>query len=185
MERSAELSNASERRASGQNGLEIRDLEQRIISGPVVPYGAETRVGGYTESFARGAFDGTDTGNVPLLVSHRHADLPVGRSLALTDGESALTGEFQLSNTRDADEIMTLANDGVPLGLSVGFKPIEDKWNQDRTKVVRVRAYLGEVSVVGMPQYQQSRVMSVRADEQGANALARSPRLTIARLARP
>ena len=174
-----------ERRAFGANGLEVRDAEQRIIAGPVVPYGTETRVGGYTESFAPNAFQGTEVGGVPLLVSHQHAGLPIGRTLTLDDTPTALTGEWQLSQTRDADEVLALAHDGVPLGLSVGFAPIEDRWNKDRSKVVRVRAMLGEVSVVGLPAYRGNRVASVRAHDQVSDASDTYPRLTIARLTRP
>jgi uncharacterized protein len=168
-----------ERRAFGTGALEVRDAEQRIIGGPVVPYGTETRIGRYTESFQRGAFEGVDVAQVPLLVSHQHAGLPIGRTLSLSDEQRALVGEWQLSETRDSDDVLALARDGVPLGLSVGFSPVEDRWNKDRTKVVRVRATLGEVSVVGMGAYRDAKVTSVRADEHTP-----TPRLTIARLIR-
>jgi HK97 family phage prohead protease len=115
------------------HGLEIRDAEQRIIAGPLMPYDTPTKIGTYTESFARGAFEGVDPAEVPLLVSHRHADLPIGRTLTLTDGDHALVAEWQLSETRDSDEVLALARDGVPLGLSVGFQPITDKWSNDRS----------------------------------------------------
>jgi HK97 family phage prohead protease len=175
--------------------IEVRDAEQRIIAGPVVPYGTETRIGSYVESFTRGAFDGADPADVPLLVSHQHAALPVGRTLRLTDEPSALVGEWQLSRTRDADDVLSLACDGVPIGLSVGFQPIDDRWTKDRSKVVRVRAHLGEVSVVGMPAYRDAKVTSVRHGARAdtttnttaiiPSATARTPRLTIARLTRP
>ncbi len=171
-----------ERRAFGTQGLEIRDAEQRISAGAVIPYDTPTRIGGYTESFARGAFDGVEPPEVPLLVSHQHAGLPIGRTISLVDGEHALVGEWQLSQTRDADEVLQLARDQVPLGLSVGFAPVEDRWNSDRTRVVRVRARLGEVSVVGVPAYEDAKVTSVRADEGGRPPS--SPRLMIARLTR-
>jgi len=167
------------RHAYGRAGLEVRDAEQRIISGAIVPYGVETRVGGYVESFAPGAFTTAVPADVPLLVAHRHAQLPIGRTATLTDEPGALVGEFQLSDTRDADEVLALARDHVPLGLSVGFIPTEDKWNRDRTKVVRVRATLGEVSVVGLPAYRDAKVTAVRADDQPP-----TPRLAVARLYR-
>jgi len=167
------------RHAYGRAGLEVRDAEQRVIAGPIVPWNVETRVGGYLESFTPGAFTGATPDDVPLLVAHRHAQLPIGRAATLTDEAAALTGEFVLSDTRDADEVLVLARDGVPLGLSVGFIPIEDKWNRDRTRVVRIRATLGEVSVVGIPAYRDARVTAVRADDQPP-----TPRLAVARLLR-
>lgn len=145
------------------SALELRDADQRTLAGVVVPYDSPTKVAGYTESFQRGAFADTDPAAVPLLVSHRHADLPVGRTVSLTDEPGGLQGEWVLSETRDADEVLALARDGVALGLSVGFSPIEDRWSRDRRRVTRLRARLGEVSVVGVPQYPESMVSAVRS----------------------
>jgi uncharacterized protein len=168
-----------EHRSYEAGTLEVRDAEQRILAGDVVPYGTEIRVGGYTESFAPGAFDGVEPAGIPLLVAHQHAALPVGRTTSLTDTPAALVGEWRVSDTRDGDEVLSLARDGVPLGLSVGFQPVEDKWNSDKTKVVRVRAQLGEISVVGLPAYRDARVTSVRADDETTST---HPRIAVARL---
>jgi Phage portal protein/Caudovirus prohead serine protease len=99
--------------------------------------------------------------------------LRIGRTLSLEEGTIGLSGEWQLSRTSDADEVLSLARDGVPLGLSVGFQPIESKWKG--RNVTRVRARLGEVSVVGVPQYAESMVSAVRSS---------TPRLDAARLLR-
>jgi HK97 family phage prohead protease len=116
---------------------------------------------------------------VPLLVAHRHAALPIGRAAALTEENARLAGEFTLAETRDADEVLTLAREGVPLGLSVGFAPAPggDRWNRDRTAVVRTRAVLAEVSVVGVPAYPTATVTGVRAATG-----QRTPLLHLARL---
>ncbi len=156
--------------------VEVR-ADGRTLVGTVVPYGVETRIGSYVESFARGAFEGTDSAAVPLLVAHRHAALPIGHAATLHDEPERMAGEFTLSETRDADEVLSLARDGVPLGLSIGFAPGEDRWTPDRRKVLRVRATLAEVSVVGLPAYPGARVMAVRA-AQGAG----TPLLHVARL---
>jgi HK97 family phage prohead protease len=116
-----------EHRSYETGTIEVRDAEQRIIAGPVVPYGTEVRVGGYVESFAPGAFPDAQVDTIPLLVSHRHASLPVGRTLSLEDTPSALVGEWQVGETWDGDEVLSLARDRVPLGLSVGFQPVEDQ----------------------------------------------------------
>ena len=148
------------RRAFGLTCIEIR-AENRTLIGTVIPYGQQIRVGGYVESFAKGAF-ATDTA-VPLLVAHRHADLPIGTSVQLVDEDTRLAGEFRLSETRDATEVLALAKDGVPLGLSVGFAPVTDRWSADRKSVVRVRAHLAEVSVVAVGAYPDAKVEAVRA----------------------
>jgi HK97 family phage prohead protease len=161
------------RRAFGLTDVEIRS-EARILVGTVVPYNQQIRVGGYLESFAKGAFT-TDTA-VPLLVAHRHAHLPIGASVQLVDEDTRLAGEFVLSDTRDADEVLALAKDGVPLGLSVGFAPITDNWSADRKSVVRLRAHLAEISVVGVPAYADARIEAVRAAQRQP-----APLLAIAR----
>jgi len=174
-----------ERRAWGSQGLEIRSEEERVLSGTLVPYGTPTKIGGYTEEFRAGAFAGTLPELVPLLTGHAHASLPVGRTLTLTDEAHALTGEWRVAETQAGDEVMALARDGVPLCLSIGFRPTHDQWSRDRTHVVRAKATLDEVSVVGVGAYSEAKVTSVRADEQVSNALDTSPRLHIARLLRP
>lgn len=145
-------------------GLELRDdRDGRTLVGIVVPYDTETRIGNYLERFAPGAFDGTDPGTVPLLTSHEHAALPIGRTLTLSEETRGLIAEFHLAETPKGDEVLALARAGVPLGLSVGFRPQVDQWNGDRSKVTRVRAALHEVSVVGVPAYADARVEAVRA----------------------
>lgn len=169
-----------ERRSFALHELHLR-ADGRTLLGTVVPYGQEIRVGGYRESFARGAFGGTDPAAVPLLVAHRHAGLPIGRATVLDDRAEALHGEFTVSETREGDEVLSLVADGVPLGLSVGFAPAPggDRWTADRSAVVRTRAVLAEVSVVGVPAYAGARVGGVRsADDRGR------PLLALARLLR-
>jgi HK97 family phage prohead protease len=168
------------RRAFGLTDLEVRADGRRLL-GTVVPYGTEITVGRYREQFARGAFAGTDPAAVPLLVAHRHAHLPIGRAASLVEEDQRLAGEFELSETRDADEVLTLARDGVRLGLSVGFAPAPggDQWNHDRTRVVRTRAVLAEVSVVGVPAYPGACIDTVRA-----HSTHDAPLLRLARLLR-
>jgi HK97 family phage prohead protease len=160
-------------RSHALTDVEIR-AETRTLAGTVLPYGTQARIGGYVESFARGAFADAET--VPLLISHRHAALPIGTSVALVDEPARLAGEFKLSETRDADEVLSLAKDGVPLGFSVGFVPDQDRWTRDHKWVVRVRAKLVEVSVVAVGAYAGARVETVRA-----NAPATTPLLHLAR----
>ncbi len=161
-------------------GLEIRE-DGRTLVGVVVPYGTETRIGRYRERFAPGAFAGTDAEAVPLLAAHAHADLPIGRTISLVEEERGLVGTFLVADSVKGQEVLALARDGVPLGLSVGFVPTEDRWNADRTHVVRVRARLAEVSVVGVPAYPGARVEAVRHQDDTPTptpllALARRPR---------
>ena len=162
------------------SGLELRE-DARTLVGVVVPYGVQTRIGRYVESFARGAFAGVEVDQVPLLAAHAHAELPIGRVVDLTEEDRGLIGSFFVADSAKGQEVLALARAGVPLGLSVGFVPTEDRWNADRTQVVRVRARLAEISVVGVPAYPGARVEAVRSlDYQPLArpllALARRPR---------
>lgn len=156
-------------------GLELRD--GRTLVGVVVPYNTDTRIGRYTERFAPGAFTGTLADQVPLLAAHEHASLPIGRTIDLVEEARGLVGTFHVAETPKGEEVLALARAGVPLGLSVGFRPDQDRWNNDRTKVVRVRAQLAEVSVVGVPAYTDARIEAVRAQP----ADHTTPLLTLAR----
>jgi hypothetical protein len=48
------------------------------------------------------------------------------------------------------NEVLALARDGVPLGLSIGFAEVPGgtRWSADRQRVTRIRAALDHVAVV-------------------------------------
>jgi HK97 family phage prohead protease len=147
--------------------IEVR-AEARELLGLAVPYGQETRIGSYIESFARGAFAGVDPSSVPLTASHPRdgSQLPIGVSTELREASEGLHGVWKVSATDRGDEILALAGDAVPLGLSVGFIPELDQWNRDKTRVVRQRASLDHVAVVGRPAYDAARIAAIRAEQQ-------------------
>jgi Escherichia/Staphylococcus phage prohead protease len=165
--------------------LEVRaDGDGRTISGTVMPYGETCKVGGYTESFAPGSFDGTDPAAVKLLVQHDRERLPIGVATSFTDTATGFEGSFKVSKTSPGDDVLELIRDGVVSGLSVGFLPIPDgdRWSADRTRVERTRAQLVEVSVVAWPAYDGARIHDLRSLA-GRNRSG-TPRLTLARLVR-
>jgi len=155
--------------------LELRESE-RILSGRVVPYNIEARVRSFTEVIRPGAFVDADPTQIPLLAVHDHESLPIGRALSLTDGPTGLDAELRVSKTTLGDEVLELIKDGAVGGLSVGFTPIEDRWNATRSRVERIRARLVEISVTNWPAYADARIMAVRSEE-----LLRTPRLAVAR----
>ena len=157
--------------------LELR-ADGRTIAGIAMPYNSPTKVGGYVERFLPGAFADADPAQVPLTTVHDRESLPIGRAVRLTDTQAGLEAELRVSETRLGDEALTLIRDGAVNGLSVGFIPVEDHWDQTRTIVERVKARLVEISLVAFPAYADARVMAVRSDQ----AVQRTPRLTVARL---
>jgi HK97 family phage prohead protease len=166
--------------------LAIRDNgDGRTLVGPLLPWNVPTRVADQgrlvTERFERGALAGTDPARVPLTATHPRdaGTLPIGVTVELEEREDAAWGAWRVSRTALGDEVLELARDGVPLGLSVGFAEVAggSRWSPDRRRVVRTRAALDHVAVVRVPAYAGAGVAAVRAALQPAHRL-----LTLARL---
>jgi phage head maturation protease len=164
--------------------LEVRS-DGRTLEGTLMPWGQPASIvepgGRYVEVFVRNAFDGTDPANVPLTRLHPRtgADLPIGVGVEFDDQPARLRGAWHVSDVEEGNEVLQLARDKVPLGLSVGFAEVPggSRWNHARTRVERVRATLDHVAVVRAPAYPGARITAVR----GAQPLTQ-PRLRVARL---
>jgi HK97 family phage prohead protease len=134
------------------------------------------------ETFERGALADVVAARVPLTATHPQnaGTLPIGRTLAITERDDAAWGEWLVSDTALGNEVLSLARDGVPLGLSVGFMEVPggSRWSADRSRVVRTRAALDHVAVVRVPAYAGAGVVGVR---QGRDARP-TPLLDLARL---
>jgi Escherichia/Staphylococcus phage prohead protease len=157
--------------------LELRE-DGRTLAGLAVPYGVEVRVGTrFTERFTFGAFADARPEDVPVLATHDHEDLPIGRAITLTETPAGLETELRVSKTAAGDDVLELVKDGAVTGLSVGFLPVEDRWNPARTVVERVKAKLVELSLTAFPQYQDARIVAVRGEQEPTRAY----RLSLAR----
>jgi phage head maturation protease len=111
--------------------LQLRDGgDGRTLVGPVMPWGVEARVVDrgreVVERFQRGALVDVDPAKVPLTARHpRDAEtLPIGRTVELDERADAAWGAWHVSDTALGNEVLALARDGVPLGLSVGFMEV-------------------------------------------------------------
>jgi phage head maturation protease len=129
-----------------------------------------------TETFERGALAGTDPGRIPLTATHPRdaGTLPIGRTLLLEERADAAWGEWYVSDTMIGNEVLALARDGVPLGLSVGFAEVPggSRWSADRQRVTRTRALLDHIAVVRQPAYVGAGVAGVRAATTTAENMA-------------
>jgi phage head maturation protease len=142
----------------------------RTLVGALLPWGTEARVVDrgrlVVETFARGALEGTDPGRVPLTATHPRdaGTLPIGRTMSIEDRADAAWGEWLVSDTMIGNEVLALARDGVPLGLSIGFEEVAggSRWSADRTRVTRTRATLDHIAVVRSPAYAGAGVVGVR-----------------------
>jgi phage head maturation protease len=157
--------------------LAVRDGgDGRTLHGALLPWGVEARVEDagrlVTETFERGALAGTDPARVPLTALHPRdaGTLPIGVMVEFEERADAAHGAWHVSDTMIGNEVLALARDGVPLGLSVGFAEVPggNRWSPDRQRVARTRALLDHVAVVRVPAYLGAGVVGVR--EQAARA---------------
>jgi HK97 family phage prohead protease len=119
------------------------------------------------ETFQRGALAGTDPARIPLTALHPRdaGTLPIGKTIEIDDRQDAAWGAWYVSKTAVGDEVLELARDGVPLGLSIGFAEVPggSRWSADQQRVIRTRAALDHVAVVRVPAYAGAGVVGVRA----------------------
>jgi uncharacterized protein len=156
------------------------DGDGRTLAGVVLPWGTEAKVRDrgrlVTETFERGALAGTDPSRVPLTATHPQdaGMLPIGVTVELRDEADALHGAWHVSKTAVGDEVLELARDGVPLGLSIGFLEVPggSRWSADRQRVTRTRATLDHIAVVRQPAYVGAGIAEVRAAAARAEAMA-------------
>jgi uncharacterized protein len=151
--------------------LALRDGgDSRTLVGALLPWGVPAQVVDrgrlVTETFERGALAGTDPATIPLTATHPRdaGTLPIGVTIEIEERSDAAFGSWRVSDTLLGNEVLALARDGVPLGLSVGFAEVPggSRWNAERTRVTRNRAALDHVAVVRVPAYAGAGVVGVR-----------------------
>ena len=151
---------ALERRASA---LEVR-AEGRRLEGYAAVFGAEARVGGFTETIAAGAFaESIRAGaDVVALVDHDRTRLLARtrtRTLRLAEDDHGLAFDLDMPDTQAAHDVLALAERGDLGGMSFGFTlaPGGERWRGSRRELRAVR--LHEISVVSAwPAYDGTEV---------------------------
>jgi HK97 family phage prohead protease len=163
--------------------LAVRDDgDGRTLHGPLLPWGVPARVVDagrlVTETFERGALgnDVAHPNRVPLTATHPRdaGTLPIGVTVELEERADAAYGAWHISDTMIGNEVLALARDGVPLGLSVGFAEVPggSRWSADRQRVTRTRAALDHIAVVRVPAYAGAGVAGVREATARAERMA-------------
>jgi HK97 family phage prohead protease len=131
------------------------DEKRREISGLVVPWDSPARVNGtdFPVRFARGSIL-VDSG--ARLLGHHDRARPLGAPTSWQDTPSGLRATFKVARTRDGDEALTMAADGILDGLSIGAELVEV---DERAGEIVVAASLArEVSLVTLPAWASARV---------------------------
>jgi HK97 family phage prohead protease len=173
-------------------GIELRDVETddkfKELYGRAVPYGVQTDIGWFLESFARGSLAKStkeSAAALPLLMFHNDMALPVGSARKWEDKPDGLWGTWRLAGTREAQEAAELAHDGHLNFMSIRFQPIRSTWTfvEDlsditaKDSVERHEARLIEVSLVSTPAYNDATVKWVRSFEAQRRDVDRTPSL--------
>lgn len=150
--------------------LELRS-DGRTIVGVAVPFASPTEIhdayGAYMEVMVRGAFTRTIAERGPervkFLANHDARSFPIGKTISLKETAAGLIAEFRVAQTPRGDEALQLVREGALDGLSIGFRPIRDKWSDDGTTRHILEAALHEISLVNAPAYRDAVVTAVRA----------------------
>jgi HK97 family phage prohead protease/HK97 family phage major capsid protein len=144
------------------------DRASRRLAGKLLPWGAvATDANGMGKwRFGKGSLSwGNNVSRVKLLRDH-DVGQPVGKAVALEDRSDGLYGVFQVARGEKGDEVLSLAEDGVLDGFSVGPRIEPDGWEADpNERGVRfvTAGKLVETTVTAIPAYDDARVHHVAA----------------------
>ena len=135
------------------------------MSGLVVKYGEIAELPFGRERFESGAF--SPLGDVILNVQHDRGR-PLARTgggLFLEDDATALTIRAELPRTTEADNVLALVKARVLLGLSIEFRAVSER-SDNNVRVIE-RAILSGVGVVDTGSYPSSTVEARRRGGRG------------------
>lgn len=143
------------------------DTGRRQITGLAVPWGQSARSSGRRFRFLPSALVYSSVGRVKLLRDHDSSQL-LGKAIALTETERGLEATFKVSEGAAGDTALALAADGTLDGLSIGVDFREEDTAPDPDNpggYIVTRAALREISLTGLPAFDDSRLTSVRASD--------------------
>lgn len=143
------------------------DVQTRTISGLAVPYGVQAMSNGQRWQFAQGTIKFADVRRVKLWVQHDKTQA-VGVATALDDRPEGLFATFKVARGPEGDKALSLAEDGVLDGLSIGLKQ-GGKFATRGGVNFAVEAPLMEISLTPAPSFDDARVHAVAAsaDQEG------------------
>ena len=135
------------------------------IRGLAVPFDAPTNIGGeFMEYFDRNAFnDLDDYGDIPLLIGHKKDTVPIARYRPGNPHSTARVWvaadgvRFEADITRR--DVYEAIKRGDFTGVSIAFAQVDKErdshWNlcSSPPVVCRLRAVIGEISLVTFPAY--------------------------------
>lgn len=152
------------------------DSGERIIEGyasvfDVRDFGGDVvQSGAYTKSLQ----ERFPKGRIKVLRDHRGA---IGVPLEMHEDGRGLFTRSRISRTPLGDETLTLAEDKVLDGMSVGINIMQQKFGDFDGKSTRfiTEAMLHEFSIVAFPMNDEARVSTVKSLEEAVQVMGRLP----------
>lgn len=145
------------------------DQESRTITGLAVPWNQVARNRGENWRFERGSIKYSAVNRVKLLRDHDNTQA-IGKAVSIQDTDAGLLCTFKISPGPAGDHVLALAADEVLDGLSIGVEWRDEDYGPDPLNpgayLVRSAA-LREVSLTAVPAFDDSRLTSVRASNDG------------------
>lgn len=138
------------------------DAETRTIRGFALPYNATAKSNGRTYKFSKGTVRWDDPSRVKLLVSH-DPSTAVGYATELEDRPEGLFVAFKVARGPEGDHALSMAEDRVWDGLSVGIAD-GAKFSHREGVFHAVDAPLLEASLTPFPSFTNARITSVAAE---------------------
>lgn len=172
-------------------GYELRKAEAdgRYLDAVLTTYEDAHDVGPFIEVMARGVFDTTlsrHADSVKLVVNHSD-DIAVGTPVEWRKTDTELGVTYKFGSHDEARRAVSMADEGMYGGLSVGFlpshRPEHNIWTQEDGKpaVRRVQARLLHASLVVTPANADARVIALRSMGVPEDAVLATPRMDEAR----
>ena len=142
--------------------IQAADVERRVISGLVAPYNEIGHTSAGPIMFERGSITYAEASKIKLLMQHQQ-DKPVGRAISFSEGTSpeGIYGSFRLSMSTRGQDALTLAQENLVSGLSVGVDVTASKPMGDYLLVTA--AVLKEVSLVESAAFSSASVTDIAA----------------------
>ena len=138
------------------------DVEKRTIRGLAVPYGVVGEKAGHRFTFSKGVIDTSEPRRVKLWVNHDKTQA-VGVAFELEDTDEGLVAAFKVARGPEGDKALTMAEDGVWDGLSIG--PSANARYVLKDEVFHAAHIpLTEISLTPAPVFAGARVRSVAFD---------------------
>ena len=138
-------------------------VPSRTITGLAAPYNKVAYVqGGQAVKFLPGSIP-TD-GPAPKLIQNHNMAEAIGLVTERVDSAEGLLFSAKISSTRNGNDALQLALDGVYDSVSVGIEPIDFYYDDNNVMVIKSSAFV-ELSLVPVGAFEDAKITKVAAEK--------------------